>query len=104
MDKILHQCQGCEEKTTDLKIAKMKDDKNTKGSFWLCPDCREESPSFPKEHPFYCCQCQQNTDGLSTCHDCGHMKGRWKTDKHHCIRPDWEGMQKNLQEQIASRK
>ena len=45
----------------------------------------EESPAFPKGEPFYCCQCDKDTDGLSTCHDCGHMKGRWKSDTHHCV-------------------
>ncbi len=44
----------------------------------------KESPEFPKQERFYCCVCKDNTDGLSTCHLCGHMKGRWKTDKHHC--------------------
>ncbi len=45
---------------------------------------KTKDPSFPKQEPFYCCLCKKNTDGLSTCHLCGHMKGRWKTDGHHC--------------------
>ncbi len=44
----------------------------------------KDNPTYPKRYPFYCCVCKANTDGLSTCHQCGHMKGRWKTDKHHC--------------------
>ena len=44
------------------------------------------NPTFPKDEPFYCCACKRNTDGLSTCHLCGHMKGRWKTEKHHCLK------------------
>lgn len=43
-----------------------------------------KDPSYPKERPFYCCQCKRDTNGYSTCYDCGHMKGRWKTDRHHC--------------------
>ncbi len=47
-----------------------------------------DSPAFPKQEPFYCCICKKNTDGLNTCHLCGHIKGRWKTDGdgHHCLR------------------
>ena len=44
----------------------------------------ERDLSFKKKFPFYCCQCKENTDGLSTCHWCDHMKGRWKSDCHHC--------------------
>ncbi len=46
-----------------------------------------KDPSYPKQRPFYCCQCRGDTNGYSTCHDCGHMKGRWKTDRHHCESP-----------------
>lgn len=44
-----------------------------------------ENPTYPKKRPFYCCNCKCDTDGLSTCHICGHSKGRWITDGHHCI-------------------
>lgn len=47
---------------------------------------KRSDPSFPKKEPFYCCFCKKNTNGLSTCHNCGHSKGRWKTDLHHCLK------------------
>ncbi len=47
-----------------------------------------QDPSYPKERPFYCCLCKKDTNGYSTCHECGHMKGRWKIDKHHCTSPE----------------
>lgn len=60
--------------------------KNMKEEFVVDKEHPEykESPAVVKEEPFYCCQCNKNTDGLSTCHLCSHMKGRWKTDKHSC--------------------
>jgi hypothetical protein len=36
------ECQGCEEYTDDLKIAKMKSDVNVEGYFWLCKKCRKK--------------------------------------------------------------
>lgn len=45
----------------------------------------ENDPTFLKDRPYYCCSCGKDTGGLSDCHVCGHMKGRWKTDTHHCL-------------------